>query len=586
MIKRITFIALAVWAGFACERLSAQTPITNRSSEIFTVQSVYVNDKQMPLRRNSVNLGAYPEHISFYFPRGTNSSQQPIRVRFKLEGYDTKWHDSRGDMTLTIRYFNRAGDQVSQNIFNVTGDSPGWTGSLQTSQLNHRRETLVMPPKAATLRAVISSAGPATAVGVYVVANLTISQITTNSQPVLILATPSDLDLNEETNPTLSGWIRDGLHKSMAKIVTVGENPKHKAFAILDDDPTSHAEWRNIFRNDEHVVTPGDRLVVEWDEMYSIGDGNVTAAHYDHLPEGNYQLHVAEDDIFGKPTGREGFLNVVVPPPFWMTAWFGVIVTASVFAIVLGSARYRVWRRIRREMLHLKNQEALHRERLRIAQDIHDDLGARVTQISLLSAMAPNRASFPEQARADFDKISRVSRELIFALYETVWAVNPEKDNLEALGSYLCQQLDELCKLTHLRGRFYVLDLPSDVNISSQVRHNIYMAAKEAVINVMKHAGASEVTVHMAFVNGLLTLSIHDDGCGIPASGSRAGNGLVNIKRRLEDVGGNCVIESRPGFGTTIRIELVISSFNSSNDKTIRLSPIQKIAAEKSVNKS
>jgi hypothetical protein len=326
MIPRITRIALVVWAGCVCPRLFAQMPSANGSSEAFTIQSVSVNDKPVPVHGNSVNLGAYPEHISFYFPRGTNTLQQPIRVRFKLEGYDTKWHDAPDAMTLTIRYFNRDGDQVWQNIFGVNGDSPGWTGSLQTSLLNHRRETLEVPPKATTLSAVISSAGPAAAMGVYVVANLTISQITTNSEPVLLLAAPADRDLDEETNPTLSGWTRDGLHKSMAKIVTIGESTKHKAFAILDDDPTSHAEWRHLFRNG-HEVTPGDRLVVEWNEMYSIGDGNVTAAHYDRLPEGNFQFHVAEYDIFGKPTGREIFLNVVVPPPFWMTAWFWIFVT-------------------------------------------------------------------------------------------------------------------------------------------------------------------------------------------------------------------------------------------------------------------
>jgi len=84
----------------------------------------------------------------------------------------------------------------------------------------------------------------------------------------------------------------------------------------------------------------------------------------------------------------------------------------------------------------------LEQERLRIAHDIHDDLGARVTQISLLSAMSQENTSFPEKARADFDKVSKMSRELVSALYETVWAVNPENDNLEALGNYVCQMVN------------------------------------------------------------------------------------------------------------------------------------------------
>ena len=150
---------------------------------------------------------------------------------------------------------------------------------------------------------------------------------------------------------------------------------------------------------------------------------------------------------------------------------------------------------MRREMVRLKQQRALEQERLRIAHDIHDDLGARVTQISLLSAMAQDNPAFPEKARADFDKISKMSRELVSALYETVWAVNPENDNLDALGNYLCQMVKQLCERTPLRCRFHVLDLPHEVQVSSQTRHNISMAVKEAVHNIIKHAKASEVTI-------------------------------------------------------------------------------------------
>jgi signal transduction histidine kinase len=229
-----------------------------------------------------------------------------------------------------------------------------------------------------------------------------------------------------------------------------------------------------------------------------------------------------------------------------------------VAGMMLGISRYFVWHRMRREMVRLKHQRALEQERLRIAHDIHDDLGARVTQISLLSAMAQENPAFPDKARADFDKVSKMSRELVSALYETVWAVNPENDNLEALGNYLCQMVKQLCEPTMLRCRFHVLDLPPDVQVSSQTRHNISLAVKEAVHNLIKHAKASGVTVRMAFAAGILEVSIHDDGSGFQPAESIPGNGLSNMKQRLQNIGGSCLVESRPGQGTTVRLRLRI----------------------------
>jgi signal transduction histidine kinase len=251
-------------------------------------------------------------------------------------------------------------------------------------------------------------------------------------------------------------------------------------------------------------------------------------------------------------------MNVFIPQPVWKTPWFWGVVMVVVAGMMLGISRYFVWHRMRREMVRLKHQRALEQERLRIAHDIHDDLGARVTQISLLSAMAQENPAFPDKARADFDKVSKMSRELVSALYETVWAVNPENDNLEALGNYLCQMVKQLCEPTMLRCRFHVLDLPPDVQVSSQTRHNISLAVKEAVHNLIKHAKASEVTVRMAFAAGVLEVSVHDDGSGFQPAENMPGNGLSNMKQRLQNIGGSCLVESRPGQGTTVRLRLRI----------------------------
>jgi signal transduction histidine kinase len=343
----------------------------------------------------------------------------------------------------------------------------------------------------------------------------------------------------------------------MARVVEVGKDPTTAAFAILDNDPFSHAEWHNIMEFAPKVA-PGDHIVVEWNELYSIGGGNVASATYASLPAGSYQFSVGETTAMGAPTGVQSQIVVLVPKPFWKSAWF----TGTIFLLlVLGItavARYIVWQRMRREMLHLRNQRALEQERLRIAHDIHDDIGARVTQISLVSAMAHGNQVFPEPARTEFNQISKMARDLIAALYETVWAVNPENDNLDALGNYLCQMLNQMCEQTQLVCNLEVEDLPKDIQVSSQIRHNITLAVKESLNNAIKHSKATEVTVCITFQKMLLAISIQDNGCGFNLGKTPTGNGLKNIKSRLESIGGSSSIESEPGRGTTVYLRLII----------------------------
>ncbi len=345
----------------------------------------------------------------------------------------------------------------------------------------------------------------------------------------------------------------------MAKIVDIGQDSQTRAFAIMDEDIASHAEWRNL-AGVAPAVGPGDHLVIEWNEMYSIGIGDYHAIRYENLPAGNYRFRIIGVDTMGKPTGAETSLAVVVPQPFWRATWFWCVILVSMTVLMIGSWRYVLWNRMQREVAILKNQQALERERLRIAHDIHDGLGARVTQISMVSSRAQNDQSFPVMARAEFDRISKISRELVSALYETVWAVDPENDNLDELGNYLCQIVNQLCDQAQYRCRFYAEHLPSDVQVSSQTRHNISMAVQEAVHNVIKHAGAAEVTITIEFTNDLLAITVRDDGRGFKPVDNSIGNGLANMKQRLSDIGGGCIIESQPGKGTTVQMSVEIKS--------------------------
>lgn len=551
MWRWLLLLALTV-----CEIRSQPMP-PGSPADSLEIRAVTVNGKAKTWRVNGdVSFGASPENISVTFAARTNAARAPVRIRYRLDGYDTGWRDASGDMYLTVRFYNATGDQIALNNFRVAGDSPGWNGSLASSPLAHRRETVVTPPNASRLLVVISSAGPPATLGVYAVANLTVSKISSGSAPKVLLQSPSDLEL-EDSNSSPSGWDRDGTHSSMAKIVTLGQNPPQKALAILDEDSGSHAEWHNTIRT-APAVHPGDNILIEWNEAHTIGTGDLSAADYKKLPEGTYHFQVAAVDIFGNPTGSPLSLGIIVSPPFWRTSWFWSLSGFLIAGIVFGTWRYVTWRRTRFELLLLRGERALEQERLRISRDIHDDLGARITEISLASALARTKASFPASAAADFDHICSLSRELVAALYETVWAVNPENDNLDALGNYLCQMTNHLCENAQLPCRWSISELPGDLPVSSQLRHNITMAVKEAVHNVIKHSKATEISLRVELERGLLLISVQDNGCGFNVDQTASGNGLTNMCRRMNDIGGKCDIESCPGGVTQVRLTLTL----------------------------
>ena len=523
------------------------------------IYSVTVGGRvKQPGASGDLSLGPAPEEVVFNFGPSGNSGWIPKRLRYTLEGYESAWHEGVAVMGLTVRYADEHGDQIGQTIFEARGESAGWNGALTNSTLSHRRETLVAPPRAARVWVTISSGiGPPATVGIYVLADLFLSRLSsTNAVPGVLLHPVFGAD---SASSAPAEWVRDGIQPSMARIIELGNDPQAKAFAILDEDPLSHAEWHNR-RETAPAIAPGDRLVLEWNELFSIGVGDTRSATYSKLPPGEFRFRVQELAALGTPTGIEDSLKLHVPLPVWETPFFWPAVLTAIIAGFVGASRYLAWYRMRREVVRLKHQRALEQERLRIAQDIHDDLGARVTQISLLSAVAQGDSSLPEKARAEFDRISRMTRELVSALYETVWAVNPENDNLDALGNYLCQIVNQLCVQARLRCRLNVTDLPTDVQVSSQTRHNIAMAVKEALHNIIKHAQAEEVTLRVSLTGRWLTVSVQDDGRGFDPSDQTGGSGLKNMQRRLADLGGACGIQSQVARGTTVEMNLLIKS--------------------------
>lgn len=540
------------------------------SNEVLQIHAITVSGKRIdsPFAKE-VNLGAFPGETLFYFRPVENPEHPPLRMRCQLDGHEQVWHEGGGEMYLIVRFYNEAGDSIDQIKYTVRGTSPGWTGSLQTSPLAHRRETIIVPTNSARVMVVISSAGPPATIGVYVVQGLTISKRGVNpSDPESILMALFSEPAAGSLDEAPKGWERDGNRATMAKMVEIGQD-RTRGFAIIDDYSLGHAEWHNDKAGSPRVTT-NDRLVIEWNEMFSMGVSDFREQAYHQLGAGSYRFRLTELSVFGMPVGQELMMNVRVALPYWRTSWFWSVTFVVVTLLFVAALRYYSWRRVQQAVAKLQQQHALEQERLRIAQDIHDDLGARVTQISIVSGMALKDEAISDKARTEFDRISTMSRQLVAALYETVWAVNPENDNVEAVGSYLCQRINELCVQAGLRCRLSVLSLPHNVEISSRARHNLSMAANEAVHNVIKHANATLVTVKITFENELLTIVISDNGRGFPMDASASsGYGLTNMQRRMREIGGTCEIKTEKGEGASIVFRL---SFGAAS-KAAKITP-------------
>jgi len=215
-------------------------------------------------------------------------------------------------------------------------------------------------------------------------------------------------------------------------------------------------------------------------------------------------------------------------------------------------------------------QHLLERERSRIARDIHDDLGARLTQIKLLSELVENHSGEPENVERHTRHISAVTRDLTQCMDEIVWAVDPRNDSLESLTSYLYKFAQEYLGMAEIRCRLDApMDLP-DVPFSTDMRHQLFLAFKESLNNIVKHATATEVWIRMRVERGTFVILIEDNGRGVASGSGRGvegqglpaanGNGLANMKKRLEEIGGGFEMHSRHGEGTRLMLSVRFES--------------------------
>ena len=299
-----------------------------------------------------------------------------------------------------------------------------------------------------------------------------------------------------------------------------------------------------------------------WDKDWVDAASHQRVAEYNYLPPGKYAFHVraANSDGVWNETGAT--LALTLLPEFWQTWWFHTVAGLTAAGLVAGMVLLITRRRMQLKLERIERQQTLERERTRIAKDIHDHLGANLTRISLLSQAAHGELQNPAQAAAQLDRIYDTSRELTRSMDEIVWAVNPQHDTLDSLASYLGNFAQEYLVSLRIRCRLEVpLHLPH-WPITAEMRHNVFLAFKEALHNVVKHAGAAEVVVLLETTADGFALIVRDDGRGFdpaaPPARPGRGNGLRNMRQRLEKIGGRCEIRSAPGRGAEVKFSVAV----------------------------
>ena len=300
-------------------------------------------------------------------------------------------------------------------------------------------------------------------------------------------------------------------------------------------------------------------------------------AQYQNLEPGDYRFRVIACNSEGVWNETGAWVQLEVRPFYYQSWWFRLLAGVTIIGGISLAVRRATTRKYRRTLALLQQQHAIERDRTRIAKDIHDDIGAGLTQITLLTELARRE---PEQVGTHLERISGSARQLTRAMDEIVWAVDPQHDTFTGMLDYISAFAEDFLHTAGVRCR---MDLPPAlpaVRVDAEVRYNLFLAVKEALNNVVKHARATEVRLQLRILAGAFNLSIEDNGQGMPVGGNGAatngngaataganrissGSGLANLQKRLAAVGGQCEIHGAAGGGTRVEFTVAVSGLAS-----------------------
>lgn len=293
-------------------------------------------------------------------------------------------------------------------------------------------------------------------------------------------------------------------------------------------------------------------------------------AAYSDLPPGKYDFEVQAANAQGLWNRHGNIFRFSLVAPFYETRRFLTAFFLTLMAVGFALARRHF---LGKEQRLRGDRFALETERGRIARDLHDDLGANLTGLAMQAEIAGTQIAGP--GAEELRRFAMTTRGLAQRLREVIWAVDPESDTLESLVTFLGQQTDELLGPTPLHYRFETPPNLPAVKLRAGTRHQLAMSAREALNNVLKFAQATNVKVALEVIDGILFLSVRDDGVGLPVGPATAsgrpvigGNGLKNMSVRIRALGGSFRVSNHPEGGTLVRLEVPLAAVMAVESKS------------------
>jgi signal transduction histidine kinase len=357
---------------------------------------------------------------------------------------------------------------------------------------------------------------------------------------------------------------------------------------FLDGRELGHgAEWREVFDYDLTALMASGKHVFGVEAFNTSREAGMIFGLRIELADGRL-IEVKSDRSWRiVPTGARGWKTETTPPPewqaatimaplggspwtpfpvnvnemptlqpikiyFWQTGWFQLSLLAVCAVAVLVSLRL-----VAQLAMHRKERWLLQQERARIARDIHDDVGSRMTQLVLHGEVAKSELPHESPMRPQLDKICEEARDVLSTMDEILWAVNPKRDTFGDFASYVCGYAQSFLRPTSIQCLFDVAPAMSAVVLDLPLRRTLLMVIKETLNNAVKYSEATELRLQIFCQGQNLVVVVSDNGRGFDASKTKQNrNGLSNMTQRMREVAGICRIESRPGQGC--RTELVV----------------------------
>jgi len=293
----------------------------------------------------------------------------------------------------------------------------------------------------------------------------------------------------------------------------------------------------------------GETMRFQWRLLGSSGDwspsGPARGITFAALAPGRYRFDVRAIDGEGQVSAPESFA-FSIRPPFWRRGWFAALLTITLAGSAALAYRLRVARLIE-----------LERVKMRIATDLHDDVGASLSQIAVLSQYASRQAArgAPETG-ASLERITELAGSVVDAMSDVVWSINPSRDRMSDLVHRMRRFAVDLFSDGATVLRLDLPENPSDEPLDPEVRRQVYLVFKEALRNAVRHADAREVEASLVRQGTGLVLAVRDDGGGIDGGAGSDGAGLESMRQRAARIGGTLEIRPRDGRGTEVLLRI------------------------------